>query len=174
MVNYVKVTIRKTFQNKIFPELNSKKHTPSPTVWFLRNCRITQNSCCAKLKFRKSGIGQFCAKWLLRMIEQRKKNFAFRSAKIAQKFCEWKSYLINLMLISNFSLRVPTKTAEVRSELACSYSWLSREVEVNRAGANGGLPRRGGCCEITSWSIWTRKNFSFRERTGRVPCTAMV
>ena len=26
------------------------------------------------------------------MIEQRKKNFAFRSAKIAQKFCEWKSY----------------------------------------------------------------------------------
>ena len=35
MVNYVKVTNRKTFQNKIFPELNSKKHTPSPTVWFL-------------------------------------------------------------------------------------------------------------------------------------------
>ena len=24
---------------------------------------------------------------------QRKKNFAFRSAKIAQKFCEWKPYL---------------------------------------------------------------------------------
>ena len=38
MANYVKVTNRKTFQNKIFPELNSKKHTPSPTVWFLRNC----------------------------------------------------------------------------------------------------------------------------------------
>ena len=33
-VNYVKVTNRKTFQNKIFPELNSKKHTSSPTVWF--------------------------------------------------------------------------------------------------------------------------------------------
>ena len=25
-------------------ELNSKKHTPSPTVWFLRNCGIAQNS----------------------------------------------------------------------------------------------------------------------------------
>ena len=24
---------------------------------------------------------------------QRKKNFAFRSAKIAQKFCEWKPYV---------------------------------------------------------------------------------
>ena len=97
LVNYVKVTNRKTFQYKIFPELNSKKHTPSPTVWFLRNC--------TKLEFRKSGIGQFCAKWLLRMIaqivvffsrktdSQKKKNFAFRSAKIAKKFCEWKSYL---------------------------------------------------------------------------------
>ena len=59
---------------------------------------------CAKLEFRKSGIGQFCTKWLLRMIAQiivfsrktdaqRKKNFAFCSAKIAQKFCEWKPYL---------------------------------------------------------------------------------
>ena len=58
---------------------------------------------CAKLESRKSGIGQFCAKWLLRIIAQiavfsrktdaqRKKNFAFLSAKIAQKFCEWKPY----------------------------------------------------------------------------------
>ena len=60
MVNYVKVT-NFLFQNKIFPELNSKKHTPSPTIWFLRNCGI---------EFRKSGIGQFCSKWLLRMIAQ--------------------------------------------------------------------------------------------------------
>ena len=44
MVNYVKVTNRKTFQNKIFPELNSKKHTLSPTVWFLRNCGIADLS----------------------------------------------------------------------------------------------------------------------------------
>ena len=27
-------------------ELNSKKHTPSPTVWFLRNYGIAQNSRC--------------------------------------------------------------------------------------------------------------------------------
>ena len=60
-------------------ELNSRKHTPSPIVWFLRNCGISQK-------------GQFCAKWFVRMIAQRKKNFAFRSAKIAQQFCEWKPY----------------------------------------------------------------------------------
>ena len=99
MVNYVKVTNRKTFQNKIFPELNYKK--PSPTVGFLRNCGIAQN-----LKFAKRGKGQFCAKWILRMIAQivvfslktdaqRKKKFAFRSAKFAQKFCEWKPYQIH-------------------------------------------------------------------------------
>ena len=102
LVNYVKVTnYRKTFKNKIFPELNSKKHTPSPTVLVLRNCGIAQN-----LSFAKAVKGQFCAKWLLRMIAQivvfsrktdaqRKKNFAFRSAKIAQQFCEWKPYLIH-------------------------------------------------------------------------------
>ena len=28
---------------------------------------------------------------------QRKKNFAFRSAKIAQKFCEWKPYICCIM-----------------------------------------------------------------------------
>jgi len=28
---------------------------------------------------------------------QRKKNFAFRSAKIAQKFCEWKPYVYQIL-----------------------------------------------------------------------------
>ena len=64
------MTNRKTFQNKIFPELNSKKHTPSPTVWFLRNCGFPQNSCCGiaqNLSFTKT---EFCAKWLMQMIAQ--------------------------------------------------------------------------------------------------------
>ena len=63
---------------------NSKKYTHM-IITKLRNC--------AKLELQKSGIGQFCAKCLLRMIAQiavfsrktdaqRKKNFAFRSAKI--------------------------------------------------------------------------------------------
>ena len=34
---------------------------------------------------------------------QRKKNFAFRSAKIAQKFCEWKPYAL-FMRNSNLSI----------------------------------------------------------------------
>ena len=57
LVNYVKVTNRKTFQNKISPELNSTKHTPSPTVWFLRNFGIAQNSSCGiaqNLSFAKA------------------------------------------------------------------------------------------------------------------------
>jgi len=40
LVNYVKVTNRKTFQNKIFIELNSKKHTRTVTNEILRNCGI--------------------------------------------------------------------------------------------------------------------------------------
>ena len=97
----------KSDQNKIFPELNSKKHKPSPAIWFLRNCGIAQNS-----SFRKSGIGQFCAKWLSRMIAQivvfsrktdaqRKINFAFRSVKIAQKFCEWKGFSFHFQTYLN-------------------------------------------------------------------------
>ena len=95
--NYLKVTNRKTFQNKIFQN------------WILRNTHVVTNGLifkklrnCAKLAFRKSGIGQFCAKWLAndcanccfffaKTDAQRKKNFAFRSAKI-HKFCEWKPY----------------------------------------------------------------------------------
>ena len=110
MVNYVKVTnYRKTFQNKIFPELNSKKHTPSPTVWVLRNCGIAENSSCGiaqNLSFAKAErailremtFANDCANCCFsrKTDAQRKKNFAFRSAKIAQKFCEWKPYFCHL------------------------------------------------------------------------------
>ena len=79
MVNYVKVTnYRKTFQNKIFPKLNSKKHTPSPTVWVLRNCGIAQN-----LSFAKAEKGNFARndfyEWLRKLL------FFFRAKK--EKFC---------------------------------------------------------------------------------------
>ena len=61
LVNYVKVTnYRKTFQNKTFPELNSKKHTPSPTVWVLRNCRIAQNLSFAKAEKGNFARNDFC------------------------------------------------------------------------------------------------------------------
>ena len=74
--NYVKVTNRKTFQNKIFQN------------WILRNTHVVTKGLifkklrnCAKLEFRKSGIGQFCAKWLLRMIAQ----IVFFSQKLMRK-----------------------------------------------------------------------------------------
>ena len=67
MVNYVKVTnYRKTFQNKIFPELNSKQHTPSPTVWVLRNCGIAQNLSFAKAEKGNFAQNDFC-EWLRKM-----------------------------------------------------------------------------------------------------------
>ena len=87
MVNYVKVTNRMTFQHKIFPELNSKKHTPSPTVWFLRNCAKLKLRNCAKLKFRKSGIGQFLREMTLRMIAQIVVFFAQNWCAKKEKFC---------------------------------------------------------------------------------------
>ena len=67
MVNYVKVTNRKTFQNKIFPELNSKKHTPSPTIWFLRNCGIAQNLSFAKAELGNFARNDFC-EWLRKLL----------------------------------------------------------------------------------------------------------
>ena len=92
LVNYVKVTNRNTFQNKIFPELNSKKHAPSPTVWFLRNWGIAQNSSCGivqNLSFARAEKhnlqNDFCEllrKLLFLTDAHRKKNFAFRSAKV--------------------------------------------------------------------------------------------
>ena len=76
-------------------ELNSKKHTPSPIVWFLRNCGIEQNLSFAKTVKGNFARNDFC-EWLRKLLfffAQRKKNFAFCSAKIAQQFCEWKPYM---------------------------------------------------------------------------------
>ena len=42
---------------------------------------------CAKLEFRKSGIGQFCAKWLLRMISQIVVFFAQNWCAKKEKIC---------------------------------------------------------------------------------------
>ena len=61
-VNYVKVTYRKTFQNKIFPELNSKKHTPTNRLIFtkLRNCaKLSQTRNWAIL--REMTFANYCA-----------------------------------------------------------------------------------------------------------------
>ena len=71
MVNYVKVTkYRKTFQNKIFQNWilrNTHCHQPFDFYGIAQNssCGIAQN-----LSFAKCRIGQFCEKWLLRMIMQ--------------------------------------------------------------------------------------------------------
>ena len=85
LVNYVKVTNRETFQNKILPELNSKKHTPSPTVWVLQNCGIAQNSSCGiaqNLSFAKAEKGNFARN---DFCESLRKLLFFRAKK--EKFC---------------------------------------------------------------------------------------
>ena len=95
LVNYVKVTNRKTFQNKILPELNSKKHTPSPTAWVLRNCGIAQNSSCGiaqNLSFLKAKKGNFTRNdfcvWLRKLLLMRKerKRVRFVPQKLRKSF----------------------------------------------------------------------------------------
>ena len=56
MVNYVKVTNRKTFQHKIFPELNSKKHTPSPIPFDFYEIAELRKTIVAEL--RKTWVSQ--------------------------------------------------------------------------------------------------------------------
>ena len=62
--------------------------------WILRNTHTVTNRLiftklrnCAKLEFRKSGTGQFCAKWLLRMIAQIVVFFAQNWCAKKEKFC---------------------------------------------------------------------------------------
>ena len=50
----------KSDQNKIFPELNSKKHTPSQTILILGNCRIAQNLSFAKAEYGNFARNDFC------------------------------------------------------------------------------------------------------------------
>ena len=99
MTNY-----RKTFQNKIFPELNSKKHTRRHQPFDFYEIAELRKTLVAEL--RKTWVSEKRNRAILREMTfandfanccfsrktdaQRKKNFAFRSAKIAQKFCEWK------------------------------------------------------------------------------------
>ena len=85
-----------TFRKYECPKLKLSRLLQDNLFRFLvRNCGIAQN-----LSFAKAEKGNF-ARNDLRMIAQivvfsrktdaqRKKHFAFRSAKIAQKFCEWK------------------------------------------------------------------------------------
>ena len=53
MVNYVKVNNRKTFKNKILPELNSKKHKPSPPFDFYEIAEL-----------RKTLVAELCKTWV--------------------------------------------------------------------------------------------------------------
>ena len=71
MVNYVKVTkYRKTFQNKIFPELNSKKHTRHQPFNFYEIAEL-----------RKTLVAELRKTWVSQNAE--KGNFA------RNDFCEW-------------------------------------------------------------------------------------
>ena len=95
-------------------ELNSKKHTPSPTVWFLRNCGIAQNSSCrTNLSFAKTEYGNFArndfCEWLRKLLffraklmSKERKIFRF----VPQKICEWKPYLKHYFFASTPSNKI--------------------------------------------------------------------
>ena len=84
-------------------ELNSRKHTPSPTVWFLRNCVIAQNSSCRiaqNLSFAKTEKGNFArndfCEWLRKLLFFFTQNWCAKKEKFCvsfrKQFCEWKPY----------------------------------------------------------------------------------
>ena len=81
MVNYVKGTNRKTFQTR----LNSKKHTPSPTVWFLRNCGIAQNFSFAKAELGNFARNDFC-EWLRKLLFFFAQNWCAKKEKFCVSF----------------------------------------------------------------------------------------
>ena len=76
---------RKTFQNKILPELNYKKHTPSPTVWFLRNCGIAQNLSFAKAEWGNFARNDFC-EWLRKFLFFFAQNWCAKKEKFCVSF----------------------------------------------------------------------------------------
>ena len=84
--------IFKSDQNKIFPELNSKKHTPSPTVLFLGNCGMRKTWVSQKRNraiLHEMTFANDCANFCIILQNwgaKKEKNFAFRSKKIAQSF----------------------------------------------------------------------------------------
>ena len=65
---------------------NSKKYTRM-IITKMRNRRIVELRNYAKLELGKSGIGQFCAKWLLQMIVQIAVFFAQNWCATKEKFC---------------------------------------------------------------------------------------
>ena len=89
LVNYVKVTNRKTFQHKIFPELNSKKHTPSPIPFDFYEIAELRKTIVAEL--RKTWVSKKRNRAILRemtwMIAQIVVFFAQNWCAKKEKFC---------------------------------------------------------------------------------------
>ena len=134
MVNYVKVTnYRKTFQNKIFPELNSKKHTPLPTFWVLRNCGIAQNLSFAKAEKGNFARNDFC-EWLRKLLFFFAQNWCSKK----EKFC---------VLFRKNCAKVLRMETLFRTNLTIEESVYSREVYCSKDRSRwdergGGIDRR--------------------------------
>ena len=90
-------------------ELNSRKHTPSPCVWFLQNCGIAKNSSCRiaqNLSFAKTEKDNFArndfCEWLRKLLFFRAK--LMRKERKILRFspnfdCEKKYYLQMLRIV---------------------------------------------------------------------------
>ena len=71
-------------------------------VWTLRKSRIAHTQL-RKTELHKCSKEKCCAKccFFAQNVTQRKQNFAFRSAKFTQKFCERKSYARPIIKLIN-------------------------------------------------------------------------
>ena len=98
-----KLKLSRLFLNNLFrilvqnlpalEEINSKKHTPSPTIWFLRNCGIAQNSSCRiaqNLSFAKAEWGKFArndfCEWLRKLLFFFAQNWCTKKEKFCVSF----------------------------------------------------------------------------------------
>ena len=86
MVNYVKVTkYRKTFHETRFLQNWILRNTPSPTVWFLRNCGIAQNLSFAKAEKGIFARNDFC-EWLCKLLFFFAQNWCAKKEKFCVSF----------------------------------------------------------------------------------------
>ena len=124
-------------------KLNSKKHTPSPTVWFLRNCGIAQNLSFAKTVKGNFARNDFC-QWLRKLL--------FFRAKLMRKERKILRFVPQI-LRNSFANENPTCTCLSKDK----YYFIRNSIFIS-------MHKR--FCTLLSRHVWNSEdssNSNFRE-----------
>ena len=134
------MTNRKTFQNKTFPELNSKKHTPSPN-------RLSFT------KLRKTWVSQKRKRAILRKMTFA--NDCTNCCFFAQNWCAKKE---------KFCVSFRKNCANVlRME-----TLMNQKPKIHKYGNSNNV--RSTACIYNSASLVDISNYSDNKKTNREPC----